>query len=119
MPTSQPDVHLPLPTCCCNGPPQAHALCKDDPRNNGTAGRVFGRGPLPADVLPIGTQFNCRYEAKALGVCLNHMTGIEVVEEDGVKVALSLFASEAVVAAGGAYHSGLWVLTAHCAVPAA
>lgn len=82
--------------------PQAHALCKWDSRNNGTAGRVFGRGPLPADVLPVGTRFNCRYEAKALGVCREHMAGIKCVqEEDGVSVALNLFASElAAVGAG-------------------
>lgn len=42
----------------------------------------------------MGTRFNCRYEAKALGVCLEHMAGIEVVKEGGVPVALNLFASE-------------------------
>lgn len=74
--------------------PQANALCKDDPRNNGAMGRFFGRGPLPDSVLPPGCSFFSRYEARALGVCREHMAGIEVVEEDGVKVALNLFASE-------------------------
>lgn len=90
----EPHHHVTFPC------PQAYRLCSrtDDheahPDNNAASGRFFGRGPLPAGVLPVGARITSRYEAYVTGICTNHMRGIETVVEDGVELALNLFASE-------------------------